>query len=184
LNTYRSLCDARGQASIVLHKGSTGVDELVCDLSPLRNPKGFDEVARKCLELREGGEIVFQGSGSTTGDEDSSSEGADSEDLSMTLGIVDDRTSSENESDAATSSSDDESENENENENNDGPWETRPIYQLPPYCVSWELPRGEAKALGKSLAKVFATIEGKKESKKPIGVKPGKGRRHGGYGIG
>mmetsp|Transcript_17332 Transcript_17332/g.40047 ORF Transcript_17332/g.40047 Transcript_17332/m.40047 type:complete len:293 (-) Transcript_17332:142-1020(-) len=163
LNTYRSLCDARGQASIVLHKGNTGMDELVCDLSPLRNPEIFDEVARKCLEIDEGGEVVFQGSGSDDSGDDEKGE-EETEDLLMTLSIVD-GTSSLDESDT-------------------GPWETRPIYQLPPYCISWELQRGEAKTLGKSLAKIFATIEGKKGSRKPIGVKSGKGRRHGGYGIG
>ena len=41
LNSYRSLCDARGQASIVLHKGSDGVDKLVVDISPLRTPETF-----------------------------------------------------------------------------------------------------------------------------------------------
>ena len=163
LNSYRSLCDARGQASIVLHKGSTGTDELVCDLSPLRNPEIFDRVANKCLELQEGGEVVFQGSGSEDLGFDQEEE---TEDLSMTLGIVDQAI------------------NENKKSSDDGPWETRPIYQLPPYCISWELQRSEAKALGKSLAKTFSTIEGIKVSKKPIGVKAGKGRRHGGYGIG
>lgn len=164
LNTYRSLCDARGQASIVLHKGNTGMDELVCDLSPLRNPEIFDEVARKCIELQEGGEIVFQGSGS---DEPSIDQEEETEDLFMTLSIVDHAI------------------NEVKKTNDDvGPWETRPIYQLPPYCISWELQRSEAKTLGKSLAKHFSTIEGNKVSKKPIGVKAGKGRRHGGYGIG
>jgi len=180
LNTYRSLCDARGQASIVLHKGNTGVDELVCDLSPLRNPVTFDEVAKKCLELQEGGEVVFQGSSSGTDDDVSSSnndseENATEEDLSMTLRIVDEATTSDNNN------------NNNYSKNLDeealGPWETRPIYQLPPYCISWELQRSEAKALGKSLGKLFLTMEGTKQSKKPIGVKAGKGRRHGGYGI-
>jgi len=166
LNSYRSLCDARGQASIVLHKGSTGIDELVCDLSPLRNPDLFDEVAYKCIELQEGGEVVFQGSGS---DESSIDQQEETEDLFMTLSIVD------------------EAINENKkalNDNGIGSWETRPIYQLPPFCISWELQRSDAKALGKSLAKIFSTIEGKKASKKPIGLKAGKGRRHGGYGIG
>lgn len=166
LNTYRSLCDARGQASVVLHKGNTGMDELVCDLSPLRNPEIYDKVALKCLELQEGGEVVFQGSES---DESSDTEEEESEDLFMTLRIVDEAI---NESKKTS------------NIDNASPWETRPIYQLPPYCISWELQRSEAKALGKSLAKLFSTIEGKKTSKKPIGVKAGKGRRHGGYGIG
>ena len=168
LNTYRSLCDARGQASIVLHKGSTGMDELVCDLSPLRNPKIFDEVARKCLELQEGGEVVFQGSG--TDESSNTDHEEDTEDLVMTLSIVDEAT------------------NENKKSLDDdemGPWETRPIYQLPPFCISWELQRSEAKALGKELGKQFSTREEKSgPSKKPIGVKAGKGRRHGGYGIG
>ena len=45
LNTYRSLCDARGQVCIVLHKGNTGLDdELVVDLSPLRLPETFESL--------------------------------------------------------------------------------------------------------------------------------------------
>ncbi|KAG7342226.1 hypothetical protein IV203_007318 [Nitzschia inconspicua] len=152
LNTYRSLCDARGQASIVLHKGNTGIDELVVDISPLRNPRTFHQVAKICVQQQEGGEIVFDGSAL---DDDKS----DEEDLSLTLSIVDQNVTS--------------------------PWETRPIYQLPPYCISWELPRSDAKVLGKKMAKLFDTIEENvAPSKKPIGVKPGKGRRHGGYGIG
>jgi hypothetical protein len=63
-------------------------------------------------------------------------------------------------------------------------FETRPIYQLPPYFIAWELGRSDAKILAKSLAETFQTKEEGKVSKKPIGVKPGKGRRHGGYGIG
>lgn len=153
LNTYRSLCDARGQASIVVHKGNTGMDELVVDISPLRNQEMFSEIAQSCLGYCEGGEVVFQGSrdDSDTGD-------------------------------------DKDTDNDNDNEgDNLSPWETRPIYQLPPYCISWELQRGEAKSLGKKMAKLFDTIEEKlsaSATRKPIGVKPGKGRRHGGYGIG
>jgi len=157
LNSYRSLCDARGQASIILHKGNTGVDEIVCDLSPLRNPKIFHEVARKCLELQQGGEVVFQGSGS-----DIIGKNDGTEDLSMTLSIVDSGIIENNEN------FDDEA----------GPWETRPIYQLPPFYISWELQRNEAKALGRLFAKIFHTQEEKATlSKKPIGVKSGKGRK-------
>lgn len=166
LNTYRSLCDARGQISIVLHKRSTGIDELVCDLSPLRNPGIYDEAARKCIELKTGGEVVFEGKVSDDADSDDEDT---TEDLSMTLSIVEDSMR----------------ESEEDSDNNEmRPWETRPIYQLPPFYISWELQRSEAKALGKTLAKVFSTAEGKQQSKKPIGVKAGKGRRHGGYGIG
>ena len=153
LNTFRSLCDARGQASIVLHKGSTGTDELVVDISPLRNPVMFPQIAQTCLEQAEGGEVVFQGSGDDTKTDNQA-------DLALTLSIVEDEPS---------------------------PWETRPIYQLPPYCISWELQRNDAKKLGKKMAKLFDTIEETataSSSRKPVGVKPGKGRRHGGYGIG
>jgi len=156
LNSYRSLCDARGQASIILHKGNTGVDEIVCDLSPLRNPKVFHEVAQKCLELQQGGEVVFQAaSGSDIiGNNDGT------EDLSMTLSIVDGGII------------------ENSENFDAGPWETRPIYQLPPFCISWKLQRSEAKAMGKLFAKLFHTQEEKATlSKKPIGVKSGKGRK-------
>jgi hypothetical protein len=153
LNTYRSFCDARGQASIVMHKGNTGIDELVVDISPLRNPEMSPQIAQACLEHADGGEIVFQGSR----DEPSSD---DQEVLALTLSIVEDGPS---------------------------PWETRPIYQLPPYCISWELQRNEAKLLAKKMAKLFDTADEAataSASRKPIGVKPGKGRRHGGYGIG
>ena len=164
LNSYRSLCDARGQASIVLHKGSTGMDELVVDISPLRNPQAFDEIAAICLEERPGGEVVNQANEASSLDElvDDEDEQEDSGDA--TDEIEDDRTSTLGES---------------------TPWETRPIYQLPPYCIGWEVERSEAKTLGKLFAEKFDTIEkDKKTAKKPIGVKPGKGRRHGGYGIG
>jgi len=166
LNSYRSLCDARGQASIILHKGKTGIDELVCDLSPLRNPEIFDEVARRCKDLQEGGKVVFQGSGS---DESRFDQEEETEDLSTTLSILDEAT---NECKNTL------------NANDIGPWETRPIYQLPPFCISWELQRSDAKVLAKALAKSFSTIEGNKVSRKPIGVRAGNGRKHGGYGIG
>lgn len=143
MNTYRSLCDARGQASIVLHKGSTGEDELVVDLSPLRLPEAFSDVALACLEYAGLPGAVEGGIAEMDGDAEGSSEP------------------------------------------DEDPFETRPIYQLPPYCVVWQLPRSEAKALGKRLAVAFDTVEAKAtKSKKPNHVKAGKGRRHGGYGIG
>ena len=41
-NTYRSLCDARAQPCLVLHKSSDGLeDEVAVDLSPLRTPRDF-----------------------------------------------------------------------------------------------------------------------------------------------
>ena len=64
-------------------------------------------------------------------------------------------------------------------------WESQPIYRLPPFRIEWELSRADAKTLGKTMASWFDTVEGNvATSKKPVGVKHGKSRRHGGYGIG
>ncbi|KAL7515310.1 hypothetical protein ACHAXN_012775 [Cyclotella atomus] len=64
-------------------------------------------------------------------------------------------------------------------------YETRPIYQLPSYSICFKATRQEGKEIGKLLAFVFDTVEEKAtKSEKPKGVKPGKSRRHGGYGIG
>lgn len=153
LNSYRSLCDARGQASVVLHKGNTGIDSLVVDLSTLRTPESFEAVASFCLANRRDGDVLRE----------------DRESFSGPL------------------SSDDEDEDfsDDDDDDDDDQWGTRPIYQLPTFCVVWELPRAEAKALGKELAEMFDTAEaGRSSSKKPTGVKPGRNRRHGGYGIG
>ena len=156
LNTYRSLCDARGQACIVLHKctGSSGgsmEDELCVDLSPMRLPDQFDTVRELLVKYLDGLEPLTV------------------EDIVSSLYETDDDDNDENKV---------ESDQENI-------WDTRPIYQLPPYYVSWLLPRQEAKELGKKLALAFRTIESSVvPSKKPVHVKPGKNRRSGGYGIG
>jgi hypothetical protein len=176
LNTYRSWCDARAQVSIVLHKSSIGIDELVLDLSPLRNPTTFDRVAQVCLEeVQRSGVVAIQGSRTMLkADDDDTLESLPT----MTPGTEDNQSTdmksikSEGNDDEATSA-----------------WESRPIYQLPPYHVTWELSRGDAKAIAKSLATLFDTKEenkpvGSSSSRKPIGVKPGKSRQHGGYGIG
>lgn len=134
-STYRSLCDARGQPSIVLRKGRGGgggasennnnkADEVVCDLSPLRDPAKFDEVARLCLNAKEGGEtsVLFRG-GNGGGGERGDLDGGYGDELK-------------------------------------NPWRTRPIHRLPPRCVWWTgLEPGEAKKLVKSLSRVFGTEE-------------------------
>ena len=59
------------------------------------------------------------------------------------------------------------------------------IYQLPPFLLGWNVSRQEGKKIGKYLAETFDTIEkSASKSKRQRGVKPGKGRRSGGYGIG
>ena len=155
LNTYRSLCDARGQPSIVLHKNRNGMDNLVADISPLRISTKFAQIAEICRSKYTGGIIIFQGrlSSEISGEDNQNRVHEDELD-----DVVED---------AILSS-----------------FEIRPIYQLPPYLIAWELSRPEAKALAKILAEDFQTKEEGKVSKKPVGLKPGKGRRHGGYGIG
>lgn len=163
LNTYRSLCDARGQACIVLHKGSAGEDELVVDLSPLRLSETFDEVATACLAYSEiPGGLIEAGVPPPSDDEVEDAEENERGDEREDGGEVESQVLSV-----------------------EDPFESRPIYQLPPYNIVWTLNRSEAKSLGKKMAKVFDTAEAKApKSKKPQHVKPGKGRRHGGYGIG
>ena len=62
-----------------------------------------------------------------------------------------------------------------------------PIHRLPKYTLAWHRPRPEAKALAKALAARLATADKPKGRAKALGgprIKPGKSRRHGGYGIG
>lgn len=157
VNTWRSWCDACAQPSIAVHKSSTGADDsVVVDISPLRLETAleFQVVADACLQSQPGGLVRFQGDALDTEGEDSE---ITEESLDEAL-LLD--------SDA---------------------WETRPIYQLPPYCIVWEsLQRSDAKKLAKVMATLFGSADKAREksSQKPSGVKPGKGRRHGGYGIG
>jgi len=52
INSYRSLCDARGQVCIVLHKSQSGMDdEIVIDLSPLRLPDTFTTIENDLVHL-------------------------------------------------------------------------------------------------------------------------------------
>jgi hypothetical protein len=80
------------------------------------------------------------------------------------------------------------SEEDNDNEDatdGENDWETRPIYQLAPHSLSWSVSRQQGKEIGKYLGLLFDNVEKKAtKSAKPKGVKPGKSRRHGGYGIG
>lgn len=153
LNSYRNLCDARGQVCIVLHKGNTGVDELVVDLSPLRLPEIFVQLENDLINF---------------------------------VGLVPShRASEENKVQVDIAEVTDTGDIEDGNNETDTAWESRPIYQLPTYCISWNIDRSQGKALGKKLASEFKTMEiNASTSKKPLHVKPGKSRRHGGYGIG
>mmetsp|Transcript_38308 Transcript_38308/g.62691 ORF Transcript_38308/g.62691 Transcript_38308/m.62691 type:complete len:320 (-) Transcript_38308:76-1035(-) len=162
LNSYRSLMDARGRPMVVLHKlspnSSGGVDngdQLVVDLSPLRLPNEFEKVGR---ELKERVLTEF-GVGSLMLD----LEDEDIVEIDDDTAILDSNT----------------------NDDDDDNWGTRPLYQLPPHSLSWEMSRQQGKQIGKFLGLTFDNVEKiATSSKKPKGVKPGKGRRHGGYGIG
>jgi len=177
LNTYRSWCDACAQASIVVHKSSNGVeDAVVVDISPLRleTAAQFEAVAKACQKQQSGGILKSQGSSSGTENENDNDTDSNDNDNQLLEGG--------NENDilhAALFESD--------------AWETRPIYQLSPYYIVWDsLQRSEAKQLAKTMAKFFQISVSNNDkggpkmvsSKKPVGVKHGKGRRHGGYGIG
>lgn len=162
LNSYRSLMDARGRPVIVLHKlspnSSGGVDNgdrLVVDLSPLRFPDEFEGVE---LELKK---IVL----------------AEFDVESQILEFEEEGNVDETDEIEILDA--------NAKDDGDDDWETRPIYQLSPHSFSWEVSRQEGKQVGKFLGNLFDNVENKAtKSKKPKGVKPGKGRRHGGYGIG
>lgn len=169
LNSYRSLMDARGRPMIVLHKlspnTSAGVDvqdRLVVDLSPLRLPEEFEAVGielrqRVMSEMEIEGEVEnYESNESLENEEEVTDDGEkNAEEPILDMGTT------------------------------DNAWETRPLYQLPPYSLSWEVSRQQGKKLGKIIAELFDIPEKKATtSKKPKGVKPGKGRRHGGYGIG
>lgn len=158
-----------------MHKGvGSGMvleDEVVVDLSPMRLPGefgGVEGVLRQSVENLNVGAVLLVEDRMEEGDEDDAEDGGNEED-----GVIP----------QVPPSTDDQ--DEYDQDEVDDAWQNRPIHQLSPYCVSWVLPRSEAKVLCKHLATIFDTKEAKAtKSRKPKGVKPGKNRRSGGYGIG
>lgn len=159
LNTYRSLNDARGRPVIVLHK-----------LSPSSSGGDVDHADRLVVDLSP---LRLPDEFDAVGKELKSMIQAE-----YNLGsIIND--------DSVDDVSDDDDLDTMESGKNEDQYATRPIYQLSPYRLEWNVSRQEGKQIGKYLAGIFQTIEtNSSPSKKPKGVKPGKGRRHGGYGIG
>lgn len=154
LNTYRSLCDARGQVCIVLQKGSTGMDdELVIDLSPLRTHETFESLEEDIIAFTG---LPADRSFTLTDDADEGTE--------MSLyseGEVDD-------------------EEEKKEDWMDRPiYQLAPfcISWITSRSEGKEL--GKKLAAVFQTAEIMAS-----KSKKPNHVKPGKNRRSGGYGIG
>lgn len=156
LNSYRSLMDARGRPVIVLHKMSPNSSSVVSDSS--------DRLIVDLSPLRLPMEFARI-------------EHVLEERLLAEFNVTSQQLDSDEEEITIESAID-------EQLYDDG-WETRPIYQLPPYSVSWDVSRQQGKLIGKYLGNLFENVEEKATtSKKPQGVRPGKGRRHGGYGIG
>ena len=165
VNTFRSWCDARGHPAICVHKGSGEADEVIADLSPLRTPLAFEAAAAYCILEEPGGEVEFDGfvgDGEPVLLVDSAEGDADAEGIFDLTSLID-------------------------------VYRDDPIYRCPMYAVVWTLPRSEAKQLAKRLAEKLSTAQAPRGDKAPKGrakrmgapnVKPGKSRRHGGYGIG
>lgn len=162
VNTFRSWCDARAHPAIYVHKGNGDADEVIADLSPLRTPLSFEAAAAFCLVDAPDGAIEFDG---FVGDGEPILLGEGGADAAGTFDL--------------TALAD--------------VYRDEPIYRCPMYGVVWVRPRGEAKKLAKALAERLSTPQAPKGKAAPKGrakekgapqVKPGKGRRHGGYGIG
>ena len=165
LNSYRSLMDAKGRPMIVMHKlspnssGEDHADKLVVDLSPLRLPDEFELVGNE-LKKRILAEFDVESSQMVNSDEKSIDIDVDDATNRIIL------------------------EDNNGNTDKDD-YETRPIYQIPSHLYIWEVSRQEGKNIGKYLGQLFGNVEENvSKTTKPKGVKPGKSRRHGGYGIG
>lgn len=172
--------DARGRPMVVLHKllpngGGTGgkggddddahMDRLVVDLSPLRLPGDF-----RILEDELRGRIYAEFGVDVRINDIELGDSLTPDDASVIDGDV---------------VNDDENDDSDDNDDDDDDWGKRPIYQLSPHYISWGVSRQEGKKVGKYIGKLFDNVEekGHDTKTKPKGVKPGKGRRHGGYGI-
>lgn len=169
VNTYRNWCDARAVPAVYLFKNKDGVDEVVLDLSPLRLPELFLEVATKCAGAAPGGIV----------------EALDGDDVGMELDAAgwSDEEASALSSDAAAREAVLTTELKEA-------FLAQPIHRLPMYSVCWELERSAAKVVAKNIAEAFGCMEtGAKAGGASLvrgmpKVKAGKSRQHGGYGIG
>jgi len=182
-NTYRSWCDAVGVPCLVLHKGNP-LDELVLDLSPLRTPAGFTEAAAFVLTLpgaADGalveGEAVEGAARLESTEEPQEREEGEEGDASG-------EEQPQGSADILAARAD--------------AFATEPIHRLPWYALSWARERPNAKTLAKLLAaeltlpaigprasyRSSSGAKGRPKAKGAPAIKPGKSRRHGGYGIG
>ena len=169
VNTYRNWCDARAVPAIYLFKNKDGIDEVVLDLSPLRVPELFLEVATQCAGVAPGGMVEALDGGD--GEIEMDAAGED----------VEERTSLSSEAAGRETALTTELKEA---------FLAQPIHRLPMYSVCWELERSAAKAVAKDIAQAFECMEtGAKAGGASLvrgmpKVKAGKSRQHGGYGIG
>jgi hypothetical protein len=169
VNTYRNWCDARAVPAVYLFKSKEGIDEVVLDLSPLRLPEHFLEVATKCAGAAPGGVV----------------EALDVDEEGMEMDAV-----GEDDNKADALSSDAAAREAVLTSDLKEAFLNQPIHRLPMYCVSWELQRATAKAVAKNIAEAFGCMEtGAKAGGASLvrgmpKVKAGKSRQHGGFGIG
>mmetsp|Transcript_24030 Transcript_24030/g.78177 ORF Transcript_24030/g.78177 Transcript_24030/m.78177 type:complete len:299 (-) Transcript_24030:898-1794(-) len=134
-NTYRNWCDARAIPVISLYKDKTGYDEVVLDLSPLRVPDHFLDIATFCANSLPGAKM----------------EALEEDEETGTYGIPEDKADLVEEREKFL------------RENLKSAYANDPIYRLPMYVVSWIVQRNEAKELAKKLAGAFETAEVEKE---------------------
>ncbi|KAL7516406.1 hypothetical protein ACHAWX_001428 [Stephanocyclus meneghinianus] len=158
LNTYRSLMDTRGRPAIVLHKlnpsSTDGLDDEDVLAIDISPLRYPNEFERVAQRIKGIVSHEMHIEGSMAMEESQPEDGEEDMD---NLQII----------------------------SKDTMFETRPIYQLPTYSINFKVTRQQGKELGKLLAAIFDTEEEKAApSKKPRGIKPGKSRRSGGYGIG
>lgn len=179
VNTYRSWCDARAIPAVYIHKGSAGDDEVVVDLSPLRAPAQFEAAAAFCLSLETAGGTLEAYEGIGTGI-DAADELSSTDAVALSVAGPPAEPINQERSDVV----------EEFMLAREAEYSSEPLHRLPKYTVAWLRPRPEAKGLAKMLAEQLGTAQptkGNKGRSKSMGgprVKPGKSRRHGGYGIG
>eukprot|EP00287_Rhodomonas_sp_CCMP768_P003031 CAMPEP_0196738702 /NCGR_PEP_ID=MMETSP1091-20130531/15948_1 /TAXON_ID=302021 /ORGANISM="Rhodomonas sp., Strain CCMP768" /LENGTH=320 /DNA_ID=CAMNT_0042082681 /DNA_START=99 /DNA_END=1063 /DNA_ORIENTATION=- len=144
-NSYRSWCDSQGVPVVVVHKDKGGEDEVVLDLSPMRVPQHFVEIAEKVGAAEPGADIEFFEGMAVMLDDGSEHQTAQAGEEAETEAFS-----------CSAASAD----------LLDG-FEKEPIYRLPMFVVAWQLQRPDAKALAKRLAVVFGTAEPASKGKKP-----------------
>jgi hypothetical protein len=175
-NTYRLWCDARATCAIYVHKCASGDDAVVADLSPLRLDRA--ETAARADAL------LAAVPGASDGDYDAGvPRPLALNDAAPPPPAAEEGVGPDDEPGAAA-----------EPEEEDlAALSKEPIWRLPSLVVTWERPRADAKRLAKDLANHLdvapqggggAGSKGRDKSRGAPNAKAGKGRRHGGYGIG